>query len=97
MSSVHTIASFEGLESRKLFAATAVLAGNLLTINGTTSADNIELSKSSNSLKVKLNGVTKTFTYSKVNQIVANLGSGNDKFTSSTADLHRRRERPTPR
>jgi Ca2+-binding RTX toxin-like protein len=80
-----SISLVEGLESRKLFAATAVLAGTTLTITGTNSNDTIELSKSGSSLKVKLNGTTKTFTSSKVSSIVANLLNGNDKFKSTTS------------
>lgn len=73
----------QSLESRTLFAATAVLnsSSHELKITGTGSADTIEVTKSSSSLKVKLNGTTKTFTYSQVNTIYAKLGSGNDKFT----------------
>jgi Ca2+-binding RTX toxin-like protein len=76
---------FEGLESRKLFAATATLAGGVLTINGTNSADTVELSKSGSSLKVKLNGVNKSFNYGSVTRINANLKDGNDSFKSSTS------------
>jgi Ca2+-binding RTX toxin-like protein len=74
---------FQSLESRTLFAATAVLdsSSHELRIKGTSSNDVIELWKSSSSLKVKLNGSTKTFTYSQVNTVHATLGSGDDKMT----------------
>lgn len=70
------------LESRRMFAATATLNSNTheLRIQGTSSADTIELFKSGSDLKVVLNGSTKTFTYSKVQTVFATLAGGNDKF-----------------
>lgn len=73
------------LEWRQLFAATATLnsSSHELRIKGTGGDDVIELYKSGSNLKVKLNGVTKTFSYSQVQTVFATLGSGNDKFKMS--------------
>jgi len=75
----------QNLEARQLFAATAAFdPGTLeLRIKGTSGNDAIELYKSGSSLKVKLNGSTKTFTYSQVQTVFATLGKGNDKFKMS--------------
>lgn len=72
----------QALESRELFAATAVLnsSSKELRIQGTGSNDVIELWKSNSDLKVKLNGVTKTFSYNAVQTVFAKMGSGDDKF-----------------
>jgi Ca2+-binding RTX toxin-like protein len=75
----------ETMETRRMLAATAVLASGTLTITGTGSADTITLNKSGTKLNVVLNGTTKQFTYSSVNKIVAELNEGDDAFTATSA------------
>lgn len=79
----------ERLEPRRLLAATAVLNGSTLTITGTSSADRIEVSKTSgflSGLKVKLDATnTRSFIYGLVKKINVNLGDGNDRYTASNS------------
>ena len=71
----------ENLEHRTLFAATAFVSGGNLLITGTNANDAIHVNQGGAFLKVTLNGVTKTFLKTAVNQITANLLAGDDKFT----------------
>ncbi len=79
-------AVIEAVEQRQMFAVTAILAAGVLTITGTSAADNITVSKDVANLKVKKDAThTSTFAYASVTKIVANLGGGSDTFTSDNA------------
>ncbi|MBC7784921.1 MAG: hypothetical protein H7144_13870, partial [Burkholderiales bacterium] len=85
-SSMIHAAVIEAVEARQMFAATAFLSAGVLTITGTTAADNITVSKDVANLKVKLSpSLTKTYAYAAVTKIVASLGNGNDTFTSDNS------------
>jgi len=73
----------ETMESRRMFAATATLAGGVLTITGTNNPDVISISRSGTKLNVWLDVTLKQFTYSNVNKIKADLKSGNDRLTAT--------------
>lgn len=71
--------NFEQLESRNLLSVS--LYNGVLTVNGTSGADRVDLSVSGGKLIVKENGVTKASPYqSSLKSVVINLGAGNDKL-----------------
>lgn len=70
---------FEQLETRQHLSVS--ISNGVLTINGTSGADRVDLSVSSGKLIVKENGVTKASPYqSSLNSVVINFGAGNDKL-----------------
>ena len=72
---------FEQLETRQHLSVS--ISNGVLTINGTSGADSVDLSLSSGKLIVKENGVTKASPYqSSLKAVVINLGAGNDKLNT---------------
>ena len=71
----------ENLETRTLFAATALLSAGNLLITGTPANDAIHVNQSVSFIKVTMNGVSKLFLKGAVKQITANLLAGDDRFT----------------
>jgi Ca2+-binding RTX toxin-like protein len=73
----------EWMEGRRMLAADATLSAGVLTIDGTSGADNITLTKVGSKLRVKLTAaLTKEFNNGSVNTVIVNLFEGNDFFTS---------------
>jgi Ca2+-binding RTX toxin-like protein len=71
----------EQLEIRQHLSVS--LSNGVLTINGTSGADRVDLSLSSGKLIVKENGVTKASPYqSSLKSVVINFGAGNDRLTT---------------
>jgi Ca2+-binding RTX toxin-like protein len=74
---------YESLEDRKLFAATAVLAGSTLVITGTAANDAIHVNVAGPVMQVNLNGVPVAFGAAAVKAINVRLLAGHDLFTAN--------------
>jgi Ca2+-binding RTX toxin-like protein len=72
-----TSAFIEVMEPRRLLSA--------LTITGTASADNIQLSTSGGTMSVTVNGATITLSSSSVTSIQIDAGDGNDTVTLASS------------
>lgn len=73
------------LETRRLLADFASLAGTTLTLAGTGGADTFNLLERSGKLRVIRNGVEVRFNANAVKTIVANLNGGDDSFVMNSA------------
>jgi Ca2+-binding RTX toxin-like protein len=71
----------ERLEDRRLLSASIALSNGVLTVTGTNAADKIEFKRvgsAFNQLKVEVNALERTFSYSAVKQIKVFALGGND-------------------
>jgi Ca2+-binding RTX toxin-like protein len=71
----------------------AVLSNGVLTVTGTAGADTISVNASLDSgtnydATVTVDGVTQTFSFVPLSQIVVNAGDGNDTITASTGQVN---------
>src|SRR5882757_6737405 len=78
----------QALEQRQMFSATVALVSGDLQITGTPAADTVQIDQATNAagnaiLKVKVNGVTRTFPERVIKTITAKLGAGNDKLVAN--------------
>ncbi len=71
----------EAVESRRLLSSS--LSGGVLNIVGSTGNDVVNVTLSGSSIKVAEGSTSKTYTYSQVNKITADLKAGNDSLTLS--------------
>lgn len=81
---MRTTTNTETLEVRQLLTAISFSNG-VVTLNGSATADQISAKAEGKRIRFDVNGASRTFNKSQVNQIVARGRGGNDRITNATS------------